>query len=100
MKKLLIVIIALLITKSIYNYKNLEYNSKTTIYRSIPFYGIFYKMLGYKVLSYNCIDVIYFNNQKVRNTSGYLGVCNIDKINEDIKTLEEEEYFFLRNSKK
>jgi hypothetical protein len=96
MKKLFIVIISVLLFKSIYNYNHLAYHSKITSYRSIPFYSNFYKLLGYEVLSYGCIDVIYFHDRKIRNTSGYLGICSINRINSDIKSLESEEYFYLK----
>lgn len=96
MKNIFIILILLLSFKSVYNYNYLDYYSKLTVYRSIPFYGSFYKLLGYKVLSYGCIDVIYFHDRKIRNTSGYFGTCSIDKINYDIRSLEDEEYFYLK----
>jgi hypothetical protein len=91
MKKIIILLTLLLTYKSLSNFNQLEYSSRTTVYRSIPFYSHVFKILGYKVLTYGCIDIVYFKEKKIRNTSGYFGICSIEQINEDIKTLEKEE---------
>lgn len=87
---LLLIIIAL---KFLYNFEKLEYSSKKVEYIYIPFSGVFYKLLNYKVYKYGCIDIIYLKEKEIRNVSGYLGFCSVSRINENIKVLEDEENF-------
>ena len=93
MKNLFILFLLFMLTKSVYNVQHLKYSSNNVVYRHIPFYGAFYKLLGYEVYEYSCIDIIYINKKEIRNTSGYLGLCNISKINKNIEVLENEEKF-------
>ena len=93
MKNLFIPLLAIVFLKSVYNIQHLNYRSSNVNYRHIPFYGAIYKLLGHKVYKYGCIDIIYIKDTEIRNTSGYLGLCNVSTINENIADLENEENF-------